>query len=312
MQKLIHHHYDSSPYAAKVRMVLGLKKLDWHSVIVPESMPKPNLMPLTGGYRRTPVFQIGADVYCDTQLIAELLEDLYPEPSLFPDGNRGLQMALGNWANGGYVVTSVAIRMGGDEPIPESLGLPANLLEDRKKMWRTQFETDELGPKLSLLRSQLDSYTHYVNSQFEDGRQFLAGPRPSWIDFCLMWNPWFLYRFYPSEYQRAYGKFPKIEKWLERIAELGEGNRTEMDPSEALSIARESEPLSVDGLLKGDPIGFHVGDAVKLSPSDYAEADIRGTLVGTTQTSITIARTDAVVGNVHVHFPKIGYTIEKG
>jgi hypothetical protein len=112
-----------------------------------------------GRLEKNPVFQIGADIYCDTQLIAELSEGMYPEPTLFPDGNPGLQMALGNWANDATVVTSVAIRMGGDEPFPDNLDLPPNILEDRKKMWRTQFKTDELGPKLGVLRSQLDSYT---------------------------------------------------------------------------------------------------------------------------------------------------------
>src|SRR5689334_19212590 len=36
--------------------------------------PRPELMPMTGGYRRTPVLQIGADIYCDTQLILRVLK----------------------------------------------------------------------------------------------------------------------------------------------------------------------------------------------------------------------------------------------
>ena len=32
-------------------------------------MPKPDLTPLTGGYRRIQVLQVGADVFCDTQVI---------------------------------------------------------------------------------------------------------------------------------------------------------------------------------------------------------------------------------------------------
>ena len=110
MTDLILHHYDVSPYAEKIRTVLGIKNLTWRSVIVPSAMPKPDLMPLTGGYRRTPVLQIGADIYCDTQLMATLLERLHPNPSIFPDGNPGLQMALGSWANGPYVVPSLPAR----------------------------------------------------------------------------------------------------------------------------------------------------------------------------------------------------------
>lgn len=52
----------------------------------PPIMPKPDLMPLTGGYRRAPVLQIGADIYCDTQLMSRVLESLAPSPSLHPYG----------------------------------------------------------------------------------------------------------------------------------------------------------------------------------------------------------------------------------
>ncbi len=61
-------------------------------------MPKPDLMPLTGGYRKTPVLQIGADIYCDTRLIARELERRFPSPTLFPGGNRGLSLALTHWS----------------------------------------------------------------------------------------------------------------------------------------------------------------------------------------------------------------------
>ena len=73
MHDIILHHYPASPFAEKIRLILGAKGLSWRSVTIPWIMPKPDLMPLTGGYRRTPVLQIGADVYCDTALIAPLL-----------------------------------------------------------------------------------------------------------------------------------------------------------------------------------------------------------------------------------------------
>ena len=84
MSQLILHHYPTSPFAEKIRLIFGYKKLAWHSVIIPRIMPKPDLTALTGGYRRTPVMQIGADIYCDTALIADLLEKIAPAPSLYP------------------------------------------------------------------------------------------------------------------------------------------------------------------------------------------------------------------------------------
>ena len=80
---MILHHYPASPFAEKIRAILGFKQLNWQSVMIPSVMPKPDLMPLTGGYRKTPVLQIGADVYCDTALICDVLEHLAPSPSLY-------------------------------------------------------------------------------------------------------------------------------------------------------------------------------------------------------------------------------------
>ena len=89
MTELILHHYAISVFSERVRLALGLKRLSWRSVSIPHMMPKPDLMPLTGGYRRTPVLQIGADIYCDTLLILRKIEALYPEPTLYPGGIRG-------------------------------------------------------------------------------------------------------------------------------------------------------------------------------------------------------------------------------
>src|SRR3954451_25219238 len=87
MTDIILHHYDTSPYSEKVRLGFGLKGLAWASVELPQIMPKPNLTALTGGYRKTPVLQIGADIYCDSQLIMRELERQYPTPSFYPAGH---------------------------------------------------------------------------------------------------------------------------------------------------------------------------------------------------------------------------------
>ncbi|HIF09279.1 MAG TPA: glutathione S-transferase family protein [Sneathiellales bacterium] len=310
MTELILHHYDEAPFAEKIRMVMGIKNLKWRSVIQPSALPKPDLMPLTGGYRRTPVLQIGADIYCDTQLIAALLERLHPEPSLFPDGNPGLGMALGSWANGPYVVTSVAISMGVDEPFAGDLDLPAHFLKDRKKMWRLQFDADTLGPRLAGYRTQLDAHTDFLNQQFADGRPFLGGDRPGWVDMHAMWDPWFLIRFAPAEGERAYGRFPHIAQWLKRLDALGQGTRVEMPNADSLDVAKEAKPLPFTGIAEYDPIGIIAGTQVSISPSDYAEDRIMGEIIGTTVSSVSIRRNDPRVGDVVVHFPKIGYTVE--
>src|SRR4029078_598878 len=47
--------------------------------------------------RKAPVLQIGADIYCDSQLILRELERRHPTPSFYPAGH-GAANALAWWA----------------------------------------------------------------------------------------------------------------------------------------------------------------------------------------------------------------------
>ena len=60
---LILHQYDISPFSQKAQKMMGLKELSWQSVEMPMIAPKPDVEALTGGYRGTPVLQIGQDVF---------------------------------------------------------------------------------------------------------------------------------------------------------------------------------------------------------------------------------------------------------
>src|SRR6202035_4807297 len=72
--RIILHHYPTSPFAEKIRLIMGFKGMHWSEVLIPTIMPKPDVVALTGGYRKTPILQIGADIYCDTALIADVID----------------------------------------------------------------------------------------------------------------------------------------------------------------------------------------------------------------------------------------------
>jgi glutathione S-transferase len=88
--------------------MLGYKNLAWKSVTIPMIMPKPDVVALTGGYRKTPILQIGADIYCDTALISDVLEHLQPMPSVYPEPSKGLARTLAHWADNTLFWTSMA------------------------------------------------------------------------------------------------------------------------------------------------------------------------------------------------------------
>ena len=136
---IILHHFDQSPFSEKIRVIFGFKRLAWKSVRISRIMPRPDLMPLTGGYRRTPVMQIGADIYCDTQIIIRELETRFPAPTLFPGGNAGVPWALGMWTDRAFFQSTVNLVFGtlGDR-------VPQNFIEDRGRLRGAKFDVDAM------------------------------------------------------------------------------------------------------------------------------------------------------------------------
>ena len=127
------HQYDTSPFSEKPRLMFGLKGLAWRAVIQPSIMPKPDLIPLTGGYRRAPVMQIGADIFCDSQVILAEIERRSPSPT--PSG--ALDWAVNLWADRLFFQASVAVIFG-------ELGetVPRAFIEDREKLSGRPFDLD--------------------------------------------------------------------------------------------------------------------------------------------------------------------------
>ena len=137
MSDLILHHFLISPFSEKIRLALGYKQLAWKSVIVPSIMPKPDVVALSGGYRRTPLLQIGADIYCDTALICDVLEHLQPTPNLYPAPVKGLSRILAQWADTTLFWAAV---FGPRDPARMHGGAPEAaqaFIEDRKAMFGT-------------------------------------------------------------------------------------------------------------------------------------------------------------------------------
>jgi len=313
---ILHHHvskYDEAAFAEKVRLVFGLKEIAWHSVIQSSVMPQSDLLALTGGYQRTPVLQIGADIFCDPQLIIAEIERRQPLPTLFPDGNPGLANALSAWAHGPYAVGAVALYLGAEAPYADDLSRPQNSHEDHEKMWLTQFDNEQLKHQLKHqlagYRSRLHAQTDFLRQQLADGRPFMTGEAPGLVDLHALWNPWFLRRFAPAEAQWAYDPYPEIVAWEARLTALGHGQYVEMTPADALSCARTAEPAAPLGVNPNDPLNITAGTPVTVSPTDYAGVPVAGESVATTAQSVSIQHHDPDIGNVVVHFPRIGYEI---
>ena len=122
MTDLILHHFASSPFSEKIRLIFGYKHLAWRSVDVPMYLPKPDVVALTGGYRRTPFLQIGADIYCDTALMARVIDRRAPEPALFPAALAGMPHILAQWADTALFWSAIPYTSSQPAAIPYLIG----------------------------------------------------------------------------------------------------------------------------------------------------------------------------------------------
>jgi len=297
--EIILHHYDTSPFSEKVRVMLGIKGLSWRSVIQPVIMPKPELTPLTGGYRRIPVMQIGADVYCDTQIILRALEARHPDPSIFPVKN-GLAYAIGFWSDRLFFMPSVAV-------VFSEIGdmVPEAFKQDRAKMSGSTFSVEAMKAAAPFARDQWRAHADFVAETLEDGRAFMGGPKPGAADLHAYMNFWWIKAAIPHVAPQLLAEFLKIEAWVARVAALGHGNPTPIDAKEALTIAKAA---TSDAKEAADPSGrFQPGDKVTVSADDYGRDPIDGLLVAANPERIVIAREDPALGRINVHFPRAGY-----
>lgn len=297
--ELILHHYDPSPFSEKVRLLFGLKGLSWRSVIQPTIMPKPDLVPLTGGYRRIPVMQIGADVFCDTQvIIAEILRRTGDETF-----ERGGGFAVNIWADRLFFQPSVAVIFGeiGDH-------VPKAFIEDREKLSGQRFDTAAMKAAGPMMRAQWRAMAAWIDGALAS-QPFLGGDAPGLADLSAYMNFWFMGGAIPAVMDGLLSGLGQVKPWCERMAAIGHGRRAEMTPAEALDVARSAEPAANAGHDAADPLGLDVGADVRVLADDYGRDPVAGRLVAINPGRVVIAREDAKLGRLQVHFPRVGYLV---
>ena len=305
MSDLILHHYDMSPFAEKVRLMLGFKGLAWRSVHIPPVMPKPDVIALTGGYRKTPVLQVGADIYCDTALIARVLEARQPTPTLYP-AHAPLAVPLAQWADGTLFQAAVCWAM-------QPAGVAAILGEPSPEVLKG-FATDRAAmrgsvPRLTLPDGtvQLRAHLAAIDAQLAPGGPWLLGAAPCIADFSVGHCLWFIQRATPVAHLLA--DYPALSAWLARLLAIGHASSTELDSADAVAVAAAASGHVSVAVAPG--LGFEPGQAVSVFATDYGADPVAGTLVGLSSESVTVRRSDARAGTMHVHFPRFGFQIKK-
>ena len=311
MPELILHHYPTSPFSEKIRLIFGLKRLQWRSVVIPVIMPKDDLIALTGGYRKTPVLQIGADIYCDTALIADVLERRAPSPTLYPDaleqGSGAEARILAQWADSTLFWTMIAHVMQPAGLQELFAGMPPQVIPafaaDRKAFRGNapRMSPSEATPALHL-------YLERIEEMLSDGRPYLLGPVPTIADVSTYHSIWFIRRA-PSMATVLDGRH-RVGKWFDNVRAIGHGEHRDMTGAEAIDVARASTPAPMTEAFV-DTHGIAIGERVTIAATDYGTDPVAGVLVGSTRDEIALKRVDPRAGEVIVHFPRIGFRLAR-
>lgn len=301
---VILHHYEISPFSEKMRRILGLKQLAHRRVRAPAVMPKPDLVALTGGYRKIPVLQMGNHVYCDTALIARVVEALVPTPTLYP---MPLAEVVAEWADSTLfeVAVSVGMRPTRFDEIMRLLTQDelGRVIEDRKAM---RVDSKRIGPPVHAARTHLAVYLLRLDDALARD-SFLFGKTPSIADFAVYHLLWFLERMVPE----PLADFGSVKKWMARIASIPDAPNTPMDAAEALRICRESPRGFETDAPFVELNGLKRGARAVVRALDYGRDPVEGALVGSSEDEVILERTDERAGTVYVHFPRVGYEVSE-
>lgn len=304
MTDLILHHYWASPFAHKIRMAMGLAGLPWMSVEIPRVPPKPLLLPLTADYRRTPVLQVGADVYCDTHNIVQVLADATPMAGerLFPGPSRAVALVLAEWVD--QTLFPLAVRVVMTEALDTA---PPDFIQDRGGLYFGPGWTPE-G-----LRSDAPGVILQLEAGLSRLESWLAGlghcdsRALSYGDVAAAFIAWFLRGRWSrgAEVLQDHPCLCEVESALEGV---GQQPASQLAAEEALIIAEQAVPQTPTGIQsRADLV---VGQSVGIRPYvQSSDPEVFGRLRALKADRISIDHEHPDVGHVAVHFPVAGYQI---
>jgi glutathione S-transferase len=309
MNDLILHQYAASPFSEKVRCLLGYKRQAYRSVEIPVIMPKPDLMALTGGYRKTPVLQIGADIYCDTSLICRLIDRLFPDKPVYLDEQMATVGAAAHWTDTFLFRMSVAVAfqpraLAGSDLFSDEAAAEAFMAD------RADFSKGSTALGLDLATAEPHWLLHMrrLDNQLSVAA-FLGGDAPNILDFSTYHCCWFVYK--NEVLKSGLDTFPALAKWIQAMAAFGQGEGTAMTGEEAVDIAKASEIATESKLTPMSGEQLSLGGWVEVMPIDYGFQPTRGELLVASMEELVVRRQDERAGQVAVHFPRLGFQIKK-
>lgn len=296
------HHYPGSPFAEKIRRILAYKRLPWTSVRAPAVLPKPDMLALTGGYRKVPLLQLGNHVYCDTALIARVIEQLAPEPALY---QPPVAAAIAAWADDQlfnaalpYVLRPTKLDAMLRWFTQEEL---TRFADDRREMGKDSTRPATSGKQR---RAHFAVFVRWLEDTLQRSK-YLTGDTLSIADFAAYHTLWTLWHSSPE----ALATYPRVIAFVEELVALPDPAIDTLTSEQAIERCKQSDASWQPPAPFSDPSGLREGQTVVARAADVGRDPVQGELVWAAADEVVLRREDARAGVVYVHFPRLGYDI---
>ena len=300
---LILHQYDVSPFSQKAQKMMGLKGLSWQSVEMPMIAPKPHVEALTGGYRGTPVLQIGRDVFIDNWMIARALDEIDAAgPAINAQG--GLRdAALYAWGERLFTpLLHAALAAYQSE-------WDADFLADRKRVF-PDVDFDTLDVSDPDRRSQVRAYLGTVEAQLGLDQDFLGGAQADSWDIHVWGMVWMIHSALPA-LMPIVETFPRLTDWYERMLALGTGDREDVEIDVAWRALKEGPTRPLPDTPDQEPLAPWVGEAVDIAAGSADRGSASGRLLAVDHEQVVLSVEPIIGEAAQVWFPRFGYHLKQ-
>ncbi|OJZ87040.1 hypothetical protein ASPFODRAFT_188967 [Aspergillus luchuensis CBS 106.47] len=318
-QPIVLFHYPGSLWAVKIRAYFALRGIPYHECIQPDVMPRPDLAALNIHYRRIPVLAIGRDIYFDTVLMLEKLEQLIPGNTLGARDptQQALEKMLEKWVENAVIESVVG-------SLPSTFMENEQMVKDRRQFWVTDISIE--GQEKRRPQSLANMRTHFniLEKLLSDDRHWvLSTDNPGLADihvaFALDWIfgiPEALPERFVSD------EFPKTFDYLKRYNRaIATANNQclkleSLAGADAAKLITESDFVEPEGDVEHDPTFLQKRQKVALSRSDESDSSRSvnrdlGTLLALTPQEVVIAtEVTSTTPEIRLHAPRWGFAVE--
>ena len=303
-------------------------------------MPREQLEELGVNYRRIPVMAIGRDIYCDSRLMFDKLEQLFPDNRLGAQQpfEKGIEYLLENWVNDGGPFGRTASLI---PPTADVMNDP-EWIKDRTGMTGRPFNKDTLAAMRpdGLAHSRM-YFDMAENMLMGDGRKYVLNtPEPTLADIhgefrrrtfhsrltdTGIWTyDWTLQRkmnMYAELDKQLISEntFPKVFAWIERLRKAYDAALEKNGKAEVISDRIALDRIFASGYIepegdvdKPDPLQLKKGQMVDISPVDSGSSHHdKGELLSLGLKEVVIQKdVPNGKGQIRVHFPRINFSIK--